>query len=137
MNWFECKVKYQKTFENGVVGNVIESYVVKAASCSDAETRIFEEFHPDSCPSIEAVGKRRYSDIFFNESAEKWYKGKLTFITIDEKSGAEKKQSFVSLIQADDFRSAVKCIDEGMNGSLNDYEIVSLCETSIVDVIKL
>ena len=139
MNWFECKVKYDKTFDNGLVGSVIEPYVVEAASCSDAETRVFEGFHFDCCPSIESVGKRRYSDIFFNDSysADKWYKGKLSFITIDEKSGAEKKQSFVCLIQASDFKDAVKHLEEQMNGTFVDYEIVSIAETAIMDVIKL
>ena len=137
MNWFECKVKYQKTFEDGLVRDVIEPYVVEAASCSDAETRIFDGFHSDCCPSIESVGKRRYSDIFFNDSADKWYKGKLSFITIDERSGAEKRQSFVCLIQASDFKDAVKHLEEQMNGTIVDYDIVSIAETAIIDVIRL
>ena len=137
MNWFECKVKYQKTFEDGLVRDVIEQYVVEAASCSDAETRVFECFYADCYPSIEAVGKRRYSDIFFNDSADKWYKGKLSFITIDEKSGAEKKQSFICLIQASDFKDAVTCLEERMKGTICDYEIISIAETSIMEVLKL
>lgn len=137
MNWFECKVKYEKTFEDGQVRPVIDSYVVDAASCADAEVKIVEQFHKDCYPSIETVNKRRYSDVFFNENAEKWYKGKVSLITIDEISGAEKKHTFIMLIQADHFKDAVKSLYQHMDGTMSDYEIVSLSETSIVDVIKL
>ena len=36
------------------------------------------------------------------------------FITLDEKSGAEKKTSTQVLVQAADLRDAVKKLDEGM-----------------------
>jgi hypothetical protein len=70
----------------------------------------------------------------FEEAADKWFKAKLTFITLDEKSGKEKKTSTNVLVQAADLRDATKKLDEGMKGTMADYEISSIAETPIIDV---
>ena len=62
------------------------------------------------------------------------FKCKLFFITLDEKSGAEKKTSTTVLVQASDLRDAVKKLDEGMKGTMADYVIASVAETAIMDV---
>lgn len=138
MNLFECKVRYEKTLENGLTKKVKESYIVDALSCSEAEARITQEMRPFMIgeyfvPDIKEVN---YSEIFFNEdeAADKWYKAKMVFITLDEKSGAEKKTASLVLVQSPDLRGAVKYFDEQMNGTIMDYEIVSVSETAIVDV---
>ena len=68
------------------------------------------------------------------EAADRWFKCKLIFITLDEKSGAEKKTSTQVLVQAADLRDAVKKLDEGMKGTMADYQIGSVAETAIMDV---
>lgn len=68
------------------------------------------------------------------ESADRYFKCKLYFITLDEKTGAEKKTSTNILVQAADLRDAVKKLDEGMKGTMADYVIASVSETAIMDV---
>ena len=68
------------------------------------------------------------------DAADRWFKCKLFFITLDEKSGAEKKTSTTVLVQASDLRDAVKKLDEGMKGTMADYVIASVAETAIMDV---
>ena len=77
-----------------------------------------------------------YSELFPSdeEAADKWFKCKLVFIMLDEKSGAEKKSSTQVLVQAADLRDAVKKLDEGMKGTMADYEIALVSETPIMDV---
>ena len=58
----------------------------------------------------------------------------LFFITLDEKSGAEKKTSTQVLVQAADLRDAVKKLDEGMKGTMADYQIGMVSETPLMDV---
>ena len=41
--WFECKVRYEKTGDDGMSRKVTETYVVDALSFSEAESRILEE----------------------------------------------------------------------------------------------
>lgn len=137
-NWFECKIKYDKTLENGLTKPVTEPYLVDALSFTEAEARIIEEMTPYLSGefTVSDIKRAKYSELFFAEdtSADRWFKCKLTFITLDEKSGAEKKTSTNVLVQASDLRDAVKKLDEGMKGSMADYLISSIAETAIMDV---
>ena len=137
-NWFLCKISYEKTMENGMNRKVTEPYLVDALSHTEAEARIIEEMTPYISGELTVAGivPAKYSELFFadEEAADRWFKCKLTFITIDERSGSEKKSSTYVLVQASDIRDAVKKLDEGMNGSMADYIISSMAETPIMDV---
>ena len=118
---------------------VTEPYLVDALSFTEAEARIIEEMTPYVCGefTVADVSKANYSELFFAEddlTASYWYKVKLGFITLDEKTGAEKKTYSNVLVQAADLRDAVKRLDAGMRGSMADYIIVSVAETPIMDV---
>ncbi|MBR3897355.1 MAG: DUF4494 domain-containing protein [Bacteroidaceae bacterium] len=140
MTWFECKIRYEKTLENGMVKKVTEPYLVDALSFTEAEARIIEEMKPFISGefTVSDIKRANYSELFFSdeEAADRWFKSKLLFITLDEKSGNEKKVATNVLIQASDLRNAVKKLDEGMKGSMADYEIASMAETAIMDVYR-
>lgn len=137
-NWFESKVKFDKTQENGLQKKVTEVYVFDALSWTEAEARTIEELTPFITGEFIIVDIKRVklSEIFFNteEKADKWFKGKITFILIDEKSGAEKRSSVYMLAQAKDIDQAQEVIKKGMEGSMSDYEIAEIKETPIMDV---
>ncbi len=134
--WFECKVRYDKMQENGSVKKVNEPYLVDALSFTEAEARIIEEMKPfiSGDFTISAVKKTKISEIFFNESGDKYYMVKVNFITLDEKSGVEKKSASFILVQASDFADSFEKFMEGMKGSAADYEIASITETMLMDV---
>ena len=140
MTWFECKIRYEKTLENGMVKKVTEPYLVDALSFTEAEARIIEEMKPFISGefTVSDIKRANYSELFFSdeEAADRWFKSKLLFITLDEKSGNEKKVASNVLIQASDLRDAVKKLVEGMKGSMADYEIASMAETPIMDVYR-
>ena len=137
-NWFECSIRYEKVAENGMNRKVTEAYLVDALSFTEAEARIIEEMNPYINGEFTVSGVKRagYSELFPSEedAADLWFKCKLFFITLDEKSGAEKKTPTTVLVQASDLRDAVKKLDEGMKGTLADYVIGSVAETAIMDV---
>lgn len=136
--WFECKVKYERTMDDGKVKKVSEPYLVDALSFTEAEERIIEERKPFMSGEFQVsdIKRARYAELFETdaESADRWFKVKLTFITLDEKSGVEKKTSQNVLVQAADLRDAVKRLDEGMKGSMMDYIISSVSESPLMDV---
>lgn len=138
--WFECKVKYEKVQEDGLQKQVVEQYVVNALSFSEAEARITEEMSKYINTAFEVVDVKKapYKEVFFAEdgTSERWYKVKLQFITIDEKTEKEKRSNVYYLIQADSFGQAVKNIDEVMGGTMIDYEIASMAETTLLDVFE-
>ena len=137
--WFECKVKYEKTMENGLVKKVNEPYLVDALNFTEAERRIIEEFTPFMTGEFEVsdIKRARYAELFEapgDDSADRYFRAKLVFITLDEKSGKEKKTSQNVLVQAGDLRDSIKRLDEGMKGSMMDYTIASVTETPLMDV---
>ena len=136
--FFEVRVRYEKTMENGTDKQVNEPYLVDALSFTEAEARIIEEMKPfiSGDFKVKAVKQANYSELFSNNDAnsDRWYKARLAFVTLDEKSRAEKKTYTNILIQAADLRVAVKRLDEGMKGTMADYKIVSIAETKIMDV---
>lgn len=136
--WFECKVRYDKLMENGMQKKVNEPYMVDALSFTEAEARIIEEVTPFISDdfSVSAVKRTNISEIFWDDSADKWYHVKVNFITIDEKSAVEKKTTSHILVAATDFKGALDNFMEGMKGTMADFEIASIAETTIMDVYK-
>jgi len=137
--WFECKVKFDKIQENGSVKKVNDAYLVDALSFTEAEARIIEMITPYMSGdfTISAVKKTRISEIFWDESGDRYYLVKVNFITIDEKTAVEKKSASLILVQASDFAGALENFLKGMKGSAADYEIASITETPLMDVFPI
>ena len=135
-NWFECKVSYEKMQENGLQKKVTEPYLVDALSFTEAEARITEEIRPYISGefTITDIKRAKLSELFFNDNGDRFFKAKVCFITLDEKSGTEKKTAVQMLAQASSLREALQVVNKGMEGTLADYFIASLSETSIMDV---
>ena len=138
--WFECKIRYEKTMEDGLQKKVTENYVIDALSFTEAEQRIMEEMsaYISGEFDIADIKKASYKEIFFSDDdlADRWYKAKLQFITIDEKTEKEKRNNVYYLLNAGTLNAAVKNIDEVMGGTMIDYAIASIAETTIMDVFE-
>lgn len=138
-NWFECKVSFEKIMENGAQKKVTEPYLVDALSFTEAEARIIEEIRPFVSGefTVTDIKRARLSELFFNENGDRFYKIKVYFITLDEKSGAEKKTAAQMLAQASNLKDAIAVLEDGMKGTLADYTIASVTETQLMDVFPL
>jgi len=139
-DWFETKIKYDKIQEDGQQKPVMEQYVVDALSFTEAESTMIEEMSAYISGDFKIVGIKpaAYHEIFFSDDpkADKWYKAKLSFITIDEKTEKEKRSSVSYLVQAAGLPAAVKSIEEVMGGTMVDYVIASVSETMFMDVFE-
>ena len=138
--WFECKIRYEKMTEDGLPKKVSEVYVVDALSFSEAEERIMEEMLPYNLVDIEIIDVKiaPYREIFFADDnlADQWFKAKLSFITIDERSNKEKRTSMMYLVNAGNISSAINNIGEVMSGTMIDYVTTSISATKIMDVFE-
>lgn len=139
--WFECKLEYDKLMENGTMKRVkSESYLTNAISCSEAETRMINEMKSYISGEfmVTDIKRVKYGDLFFTEedAADRYFKIKLIFITLDEKSAAEKKTRQDVLVQASDLHDAVQKLDEHMHGSMMDFTIASVSEAPYMDVFR-
>ena len=138
--WFETKIRYEKTMGNGMQKKGTEQYVVDSLSFTEAEETIINEMSSYISGEFEVtdIKKAPYGEIFFSdmEKDDRWYKAKLQFITLDEKSQKEKRTSVNYLVQAASLQGAVKHVDDFMSSSSSDYVIASLAETQIMDVFE-
>lgn len=138
--WFECKIAYEKVMEDGLQKKVKENYVVDALSFTEAESHIMEEMssYISGEFTIEDIKIASYKEIFFSEEemADRWYKAKLQFITIDEKTEKEKRSNVYYLVNAGTLKGAVNNIESVMGTTMIDYVIASVAETTLMDVFE-
>lgn len=80
------------------------------------------------------IRRVRLAELFYNEQGDRFYKAKVCYISLDEKSGVEKRTAVQMLAQASSVREALDRIDEGMKGSMADYEVAAITESPLVDV---
>lgn len=140
MMLYECGVRYERTMENGMTKKVTELYLVDACSFAEAEGRITKEMKPYISGDFDVVSIKHtnYSEIVENgaDSADKWFKAKLMFVTLDEKTAKEKKQTVYFIVKASDINNAHTVVVGHMKGSVMDYEIATLDETKIMDLFR-
>ena len=136
--WFECTIRYEKQLEEGKIAKVTERYLVDALTFTEAEARIIEEMKLFISGEFEVanINPQKYSELFWNESGDKWFKTKVNFIVLDEEKGVEKKVANYMLVQANDLKESRELLVDGMKGSMADWEIASISETKILDVYK-
>lgn len=138
--WFEAKIQYEKQMDDGLQKKVTEQYVVDALSYSEAEAKITEEMSAYISGEFEVkdLKKAQYKEVFFSDdaSADRYYKAKLDFLTIDERTEKEKRSRVVYLVQAENIHRAMKNVDEVMGGTMIDYEACAIDETKILDVFE-
>nr|DAX99577.1 MAG TPA: protein of unknown function (DUF4494) [Caudoviricetes sp.] len=138
--WFETKVRYDRTTEDGQNKKVTEAYTVEALSFTEAESVITKEIsnYINGEFDVKAITRAAYSEIFFSDvdTDDRYYRVKLAFITLDEKTEKEKRTIVVYLVQAASLDKARAYIKEEMNKTMNDYEVVSISETPLLDVFE-
>ena len=137
--WFEVKVRYEQTQEDGTEKMVTETYVYKAADFGEAydkaiknmSTFISGEF------GITAMKIAQYKEIITQDdrTEEKYYRVKVNLIILDEKTQKEKKTACYYLVNADSVEKARKYTDTALSDTMMDYVIEAVQEAKIIDVI--
>jgi hypothetical protein len=138
-NWFECKVRYDKTGEDGLPKKVTEPYLVDALSFTEAEARIIKEIEPFVSGEfvVSNIRRARIHELFENPSGDKWYRCKVNFVTLDEEKAVEKKTAATMMVQAVDLKESLTVLMERLKNTLSDWEVVAIAETPIMDVFPM
>jgi hypothetical protein len=76
----------------------------------------------------------RLTDVFHYEDAETWYKCKVGYISVDEKSGKEKKVQNIMLVSAHNVKQAYERIEESLKTMLIPFEISDINITNIIEI---
>jgi hypothetical protein len=139
MEWFECKVAYEKENEDGKIKKITENYLVDALSFTEAETITIAKVTDliGGSFDVNAVKKEKIGEIFRSETGEGiWVKVKVEFITVDEISGKEKRTKVNMYQQTKDMFSVASDLKTNLKKSVVDWEIKSATETKILDVFE-
>ena len=136
--YFEVKIQYQKTLEDGKEKKVSEQYVVEALSFTEAEARIIKEMTPYVSGDFDVVSEKiaPYNEIFLSDNStdDKWFVSKVGFITLDEKTAKEKKHTFRYLVQAETSEKAMDYTKEMFSHGMSDYSIEAVQDTPTIEV---
>ena len=136
--YFEVKIQYLKMQEDGREKKVTEQYVVEALSFTEAESRIAEEMLPYTDGDLDVVSEKiaPYNEIFISDNStdDKWFVSKVGFITLDEKTAKEKKQTFRYLVQAATSEHALDYTKAMLHQCMSDYSIESVQDTPTLNV---
>ena len=136
--YYEVKIQYQEMQEDGKEKKVTEQYVVEALTFTEAESRIIEEMTPFIDGDFDVVSEKiaPYNEILLSDSYsdDKWFVSKVAFITIDEKTEKEKKQTFRYLVQAATSELALDYTKEMFSHGMSDYRIEAVQDTPTLDV---
>ncbi len=134
--WYECKVKYLKIDQGGFERKVNDNYLIDAVSYTDAETRIYDIMKELTRGDFQVMNIKRsnISEVISPDNGEWWYKAKISFVSIDEEKGKEKKISNYVIIMADDINDALKQLEKGLEYMLVPYVCTAIQLSTIADV---
>ncbi|KGN71699.1 DUF4494 domain-containing protein [Porphyromonas sp. COT-239 OH1446] len=137
--WFECKVSYERQADDVGMKKVTETYLVDALSFTEAEERIIKEIQPFvSIGELEVVNIKRVkiAELLLNanEVEDRYFRARVNFITIDEKSGSEKRTTVTMIVKSASLPGAVSVLIDELEKQLGTYEIASVSDTQILDV---
>ena len=137
--WFEVKVRYEQTQEDGMNKMVTETYVYKAEDFGEAYDKATKDMSTSISGEFEITAMKiaQYKEIITQDerTEEKYYRVKVNLIILDEKTQKEKKIACYYLVNADSVEKARKYTDTALSQTMADFIIVSVQETMIIDVI--
>ena len=159
--YFEVGVRYERNNENGTKTKVTEQFLVDAMSFTEAEARITDEIAQYSTSGdfkVMTIKRSQISEITIdkyglasevaaeakkltgenkhaNSEVDRFYKVKVNWIDLDEKTLKEKRSPQYYLVAAGSLDAAHDVIRQYLHGSLRDYDVATVDESKIVDVI--
>jgi len=134
--WYECKIKYSRIDEDDRVKTFNQPYLFDAMSFTEAEARVNEEMaqYISTEFKITNIKVANFAEICPNEAGDRWFKCKLSCITLDEEKGSEKRANSYILVQANDVKDAYDVLASSLTDTVSNYEIPSVVESPILDV---
>ena len=138
--WYETTVRYERQKDDDTNSIATEAYTVDALSFAEAEQRITEEMEPYCSGEIDVkkIAIAPYTEVFFSEDEDdhKFFRATVAMITLDERTGKEKKTNVNFLVQAKNIETARRYVVDAFLNTQIDYEINRLVETKILDVFE-
>lgn len=135
--FIKTTIKYDQMQPDGLMKAVKEKCLVDAMTITEAESKTLDRFSWASGETeVIDAKKSTVSEVVLSDQCENFYDVSIKFITLDEKTGKERKQTCMYLFQAEDLDDARKKVTEHMKGSVVDYVVSSVAESAISEYIE-
>lgn len=139
--WFEVSVKYTD-MDNGKQVVRREAAVFDAVSFGDAEKKAGQYFDQVKVGNgdleVTKINPAKYAEVIGQDgyTESRWFKAKVAFIILDEKTGKEQRHAETFLVEGDTIQSAMRTLEAVLSGSAYaDYSDISIAETKITEVV--
>ncbi|GAB6394632.1 MAG: DUF4494 family protein [Bacteroidales bacterium] len=137
-NLFEVKSRYDKMNESGIVKKVTETHLVDAMSHAEAEEIATQKLSPFVSGEFEIASVRRMrlydTYLSLDDGDDIFYRVGLKLPTVNERTGGESCKKVTMLVVSSSIEGAIDATKERMQRTIEDYTIVSVAETPVVDL---
>lgn len=139
--WVEVRVSYDGVAENGKETNMKETWLVRAATFAEAESRATEKvcaYNGVEDVGVEACVKRNIAAFWVSPlNGDKFYKVRCEGLLVNEKTGKERlvKRDYLVLSpnMLDAYETFVKCMNDS---EFSEFEVLGINLTPIVEVLS-
>lgn len=142
--WVEVRVSYDGVTEKGEKANMKETWLVRAATFAEAESRATEKVCAYDCcvenVGVEACVKRNFAALWtspLNGEIGKFYKVRCEGLLVNEETGKERLVKRDYLIMSpnmlDAYETFVKCMSDS---DFSEFEVLGINLTPIVEVLS-
>lgn len=142
--WVEVRVSYDGVTEKGEKTNMKETWLVRAATFAEAESRATEKVCAyDGCVEnvgVEACVKRNFAALWASSTTGdlgKFYKVSCEGLLVNEETGKERLVKRDYLIMSpnmlDAYETFVKCMSDS---DFSEFEVLGINLTPIVEVLS-
>lgn len=139
--WVEVRVSYDGVTEKGEKTNMKETWLVRAATFAEAETRATEKvcaYNGVEDVGVEACVKRNIAALWVSSlNGDKFYKVRCEGLLVNEKTGKERivKREYLVLSpnMLDAYETFVKCMSDS---DFSEFEVSGINLTPIVEILS-
>jgi hypothetical protein len=139
--WVEVRVSYDGVTEKGEKTNMKETWLVRAATFAEAESRATEKvcaYNGVEDVGVEACVKRNIAAFWVGSlNGDKIYKVRCEGLLVNEKTGKERivKRDYLVLSpnMLDAYETFVKCMSDS---DFSEFEVLGINLTPIVEVLS-
>lgn len=139
--WVEVRVSYDGVTEKGEKTNMKETWLVRAATFAEAESRATEKvcaYNGVEDVGVEACVKRNIAAFWVSSlNGDKFYKVRCEGLLVNEKTGKERivKRDYLILSpnMLDAYETFVKCMSDS---DFSEFEVLGINLTPIVEILS-
>jgi K+/H+ antiporter YhaU regulatory subunit KhtT len=136
---YKTKIGYLGQCPNtGKIKNMNSSFLIEALELSDLDKTLTEYLKSDiDSYTVKSLNRIEIDELVSSEREEddKFFICTVKMMVFDNESGKESSKKVKIIIQNEDLEKCSKKLHELMQKNVSDYEVKSITETTITDII--